>query len=628
MQAVPSMPQQDPSSMSRKMGYLFMVPIATFVLAVLLFAIGVVSYQSRHSNKVYTGVSVADVDVSRLSRDEAQVVLSEQLGLNKPTVMLKDEYSGQTYTFTPAELGLNVDWESTLDDAYLLGRRGGAMTQLQDMFQVWYYGRSVSPTYILNEGQLNAAIAQISNEINRPAINAEMVVQEDDFAYQPGQSGRALDVAMLKTQLETALLAFEPTEIELLVHDVTPTVADTQALAVEVDRMFTSPITFYLQTPLDEEDLAPVVLPKEELVRWLRVTVDQGEDGRFQHNVFVDENALAQWLSTYEDEIYRDPVNARFYFDDHTRELILVAPDINGRELDIAATIDLFQEQIKTANRSIPFITKDIQANVHQDLSATDLGITELVTQTTTWFRGSSPERKHNIARAAANFFGVVIEPGEEFSFNKYLGSISEADGYEQGFVIIGGQAVEGIGGGVCQVSTTLYQTAFNAGFPITERWAHGYMLNYYNDGEGPGMDATIYSPIVDIKFLNNTPYHLLIENYYSTENEALTFKFYSTSLGRRVEKEMLPWQSVTDVPDRSQDVWEYNPDLEEGEVVRIDWATEGAVVTVQRTVYNADGQPLYGTESFVSNYIPIPNTFQYGPGVEPYDYSKVPDDY
>ncbi|MCA9950196.1 MAG: VanW family protein, partial [Anaerolineales bacterium] len=266
----------------------------------------------------------------------------------------------------------------------------------------------------------------------------------------------------------------------------------------------------------------------------------------------------------------------------------------------------------------------EIAPTVHDNATAAELGITELITSTTTWFYGSTDARKHNIARSAANFFGIVVAPGDEFSFNKYLGSISESDGYEEGLIIVGGRTIKGVGGGVCQVSTTLYQAAFLSGFPITERWAHGYMLGYYNDGQGPGMDATVFSPIVDTKFINNTPYHLLIENYYNEELEALTFKFYSTDMGREVIKTEPLFTNETPAPE--EDIWEFDPDLEPGTVVQIDWATIGADVYVDREVYNSEGD-LIIDETVVSNYIPYPNVFHYGPGVEPYDYSLVPND-
>ncbi|MDX1683525.1 MAG: VanW family protein, partial [Phycisphaeraceae bacterium] len=228
-------------------------------------------------------------------------------------------------------------------------------------------------------------------------------------------------------------------------------------------------------------------------------------------------------------------------------------------------------------------------------------------------------------AQAAANFFGLVIAPGEEFSFNRYLGDVTEAGGYEEGLIIVGGQTITGIGGGVCQVSTTVFQTVFYAGFPVTERWQHGYMLGYYNDGEGPGMDATVYDPLVDFRFVNNTPHHLLIENYYNEADESLTFKFYSTDMGRRVEKTGPVFENIVPAPSREEDVWQYDPDLPPGTVRQIDWATEGATVTVGRTVYDQNGNVIID-EEFVSQYVPWPNGYQYGPGVDAPDYSLVPD--
>lgn len=271
--------------------------------------------------------------------------------------------------------------------------------------------------------------------------------------------------------------------------------------------------------------------------------------------------------------------------------------------------------QVGTPNRSVPFVVDDIVPTVNSNATAEELGITELITQSTTWFYGSTPERKHNIARAAAQFFGIVVAPGEEFSFNRYLGDVTEDAGFTTGLVIIGGRTVEGVGGGVCQVSTTLYQTAFWSGFPITERLEHGYRVHYYDDGEGPGMDATVFSPLVDLKFVNNTDHYLLIENYYDEVFESLTFKFYSTDTGRTVEKDGPVFENET--PPRP-DVWEYNEDLEPDEIIQVDWAVEGARVTVNRRVYDANGNLMYGNEAFVSNYIPWSNIYQYGPGVDP----------
>lgn len=626
MQATYPQPTTESSSLSRRLGYFLMGPLLGLVLLTLALAIGVAGYQSRHNGRIYTGVSVHGIDLSEMSDAEAAAALSELHAYPAQTaVTFIDPAAGSGWTRTAAELGLAVDMAATVDAAMDVGRIGGPTAQLQELYQSWYYGRSLAPVLVLDESRLNAAIDAIAAEINRPPQNATMQL-DGSAAYTPGRNGRSLDTADLHARLLPLLTRFQSAEIELVVTEIPPAIADSAPVASSIQQMVNNPVTFYLEAPLDEADLSSVALPPDELQSWLRVEIAPEASGQLQHNVFVDENALRHWLSQFADELYREPVRARFYFDDNTRELVLVSPHVNGRELDMDATVQQFLAQVNTPNRAIPFVMKEIVPTVNAGATATDLGITELITETTTWFYGSSDARKHNIARSAANFYGIVIAPGEEFSFNKYLGTISEADGYEQGFIILGGQTVEGIGGGVCQVSTTLYQTAFNAGFPITERLPHGYMLGYYNDGEGPGMDATIFSPLVDMKFINNTPHHLLIENYYNEEFEALTFKFYSTSLGRRVEKEMYPWENVTEIPGPEEDRWEYNENLEPGTVEKIDWATEGADVTIRRTVYNADGDVIE-ERFFVSNYLPVPNVFHYGPDVEPFDYSLVPED-
>lgn len=601
-------------------------PVTAVILFLVLAFVTMTNYQSQHLDRIFTGVQVLGEDLSGLEKAEAEAKLAAAFPYpNEATIALIDPASGQEWTAAPAELGLQFDLLSTVEAAYGVGRSGDPLTRARAMFDSWYYGRDISPVLVMDEAVLEQTLTTIAADINQPAVNAVLSMKEGNAVYQPGQEGRFLDVADVRERVLPALTQFREADVDLLIHEIAPAVADSSEVSSEIQQYIGSPITFYLQEPLDEFDLQPVTLSSDELAAWLRVNVVESSAAALQHEVFLDENAVRHWLRQFEEPLYREPQNARFYFDDGTEELVLVAPHVNGRELDIEATIEQLHTQASTPNRSVPFVVNEIVPVAHSGATAAELGITELITQTTTWFYGSSDARKHNIATAAANFYGIVVAPYEEFSFNKYLGNITEADGYTEGLIIVGGQTIEGIGGGVCQVSTTLYQTAFFAGFPIVERTPHGYMLGYYRDGAGHGMDATVYSPIVDLKFINNTPHHLLIENYYNEETEALTFKFYSTSLGRSVEKELLEFQNIVDPP--TEDKWVYKEDMEPGTVEQIDWATEGADVTVRRVVYNADGVPLYGEEYFESQYIPVPNVYHYGPGVEPYDYSLVPDD-
>jgi vancomycin resistance protein YoaR len=221
--------------------------------------------------------------------------------------------------------------------------------------------------------------------------------------------------------------------------------------------------------------------------------------------------------------------------------------------------------------------------------------------------------RRQNIQVAAARFHGVVVGPGEEFSFNEHLGDVSQETGFEEGLIIYGGRTVKGVGGGVCQVSTTAFQTAFYAGFPIIERWPHGYRVSYYESGEGPGMDATVFSPIVDFRFINDTSHHLLIETYFSSGSATLTWKFYSTSDGRTVQKD---GPNITNRVPHGPDVYEENPDFKPGQIKQVDYAVDGADVTIYRSVYR-DGAILY-QDTFFTHYLPWQAVFQVAPGYVP----------
>ncbi|MDX1413655.1 MAG: VanW family protein [Candidatus Promineifilaceae bacterium] len=622
MQAILPKQPSDSSPLGRKIGYFMLPPLLALVLLTILLALLLGQYRAEHDGRVLTGVTLGGIDLSGKTAAEAEVLLASNLPfLQQSDVRFIDPGSDREWVKSPEDLGMSFDGQRTVQSAMDIGRTGGPLAQARDTFDAWYYGRSIAPVIIFDEGQLNRALDELADEVYQPAVDAAIAYEDNAAQFHPGQPGRELDTAELRSRLIAPVSDFRAAEVELLVHETFPTLYNDSDVALEIQQILSSPLTLYLTEPLDEFDLEPVELPPELLASWLRVDAPETSDSTLEQNVRVDENAVRHWLRQYENQLYRNPVNARFYFDDDTRELVLVAPHINGRALDLDATVAQLLSQVSSSNRSVPLIMQVIEPTVHSGATASDLGITELITATTTWFYGSSDARKHNIARSAANFFGIVVAPGEEFSFNNYLGSVSEDDGYEEGFIIVGGRTINGIGGGVCQVSTTLYQSAFLAGFPITERWEHGYMVGYYNDGEGPGMDATVFSPIVDMKFINNTPYHLLIENYYNEVNEALTFKMYSTGMGREVVKTEPVFENVIPAPE--DDVWEYDPDLPEGTVEQIDSAVEGADVIIQRTVLNAEGEAILD-EFVTSHYIPYPNVYRYGPGVTPYDYSLL----
>ena len=606
---------QRASSWGTRLSWFSIGPLSGLVLVGVLILLLVNRYQGQHENKIYTGVYVNQIDLSELSQTEGEALLLHsfaETALHPITVV--DPASGREWVYQSADLGLTMDAAATISAAFEIGRSGSAGDQLLGRFNSWYYGIHIAPTYLLDESLVFNAIEALADEVSQQPTDAAIQLTGDQVSFSASQIGRGLDKAYTYDQLLAAVMAGQPARIELLIHENKPRIFDATAAASEIATILSAPMSFYLQTPIEGLDLTKHTIDTQQLRDWLRIELLDTTDGTAEYNIFVDEGALTGWLSEYAATIERDPENARFYFDDPTKELVLVEPHVNGRELNIAATIAQFNQQIQTPNRSVPLIVTEIVPDVHSDATAGDLNITELVGERTTWFYGSSNNRKHNIARAASNFYGLVVKPGEEFSFNKYIGDISLEDGYETGLVIIGGQTIEGVGGGVCQVSTTLFQTVFWAGLDIGKRLEHGYQVGYYNDGEGAGMDATVFNPLVDFTFTNNTENYLLIENYYNAEFESLTFKIYSTDIGRNVVKSQPVFENVQEPP---ADRWVFNDELGDTEIRQVEWAAEGARVTIERTVYNNAGD-VRDKDFVVSNYIPWGNVYEYGAGIDP----------
>lgn len=240
-----------------------------------------------------------------------------------------------------------------------------------------------------------------------------------------------------------------------------------------------------------------------------------------------------------------------------------------------------------------------------------NLGIKELIGKGTSIFRGSIPSRVFNVNLAATRISGTLVAPGEIFSFNASVGDISELSGYQKAYIIQNGKTILGDGGGVCQVSTTLFRAAMDAGLPITDRSPHAYRVYYYEQDAPPGFDATVYSPTVDFKFKNDTPGYILIQAYPNPRNFALTFEIYGTKDGRTSEIGKPVITSTTPPPD---DTYQDDPTLPIGTVKQTEHRALGTnLYFIYKVTRN--GQTTF-QKTFYSNYRPWGNVFLKGTGV------------
>lgn len=326
------------------------------------------------------------------------------------------------------------------------------------------------------------------------------------------------------------------------------------------------------------------------------------EKTNFKTQVIYDQNTIEDFIADQE-EIYNKPAkNALFEFKDG--RVTSFKPDEKGIKLNSDVFKENFEKLLadlkeKPANKKIVLSDTVIDPEITL-AKANQFGIEELIGEGRSDYSHSIETRIHNVLLASSKFHGVLVPKGETFSFNDIIGDISATTGYQPAYVIKNGKTVLGDGGGVCQVSTTMFRAALNTGLPIEERHAHAYRVGYYENDAKPGFDATIFSPSVDFKFINDTPSSILIQREVDEENHLLAFKFYGKRDKRKVEiSEPLLWDVSAPPPPLMQD----DPTLPKGVTKQVDFPAYGGKSKFTLRVTYADGK-IYEKE-FFSSYRP-----------------------
>lgn len=313
---------------------------------------------------------------------------------------------------------------------------------------------------------------------------------------------------------------------------------------------------------------------------------------------------LKDKLAPIQKEIFQPAVNAQFAVENN--RVVTFVQSQNGKTIDFDKVSEKIEGQIphmltssksRTFSYNLPIKTLIPAVTTEK---ANNMGIVEVIGVGRSNFFHSIPNRVHNVSLAASRINGILVPPGETFSFNKAIGDISKFSGFKEAYVIQNGKTVLGDGGGVCQVSTTLFRAVLDAGLPIVERHAHAYRVGYYEQNSDPGLDATIYTPSVDFRFKNDTGHHILIQSFLDPTELSLTFTFYGTNDGREVAVTKPILTSQTPPPEaRYQD----DPTLPKGTVKQVEYAAWGATVQFSRTV-KKNGKILY-QDDFSSRYTP-----------------------
>ncbi|MFH1909089.1 MAG: VanW family protein [Chloroflexota bacterium] len=597
--------------------------LAALVGGVLLFLLSVGAltggYQLWYSGQILPGVSVAGVDISALTPEEAALKLNQNLAYPYAgRILFRD--GDKVWVAAPAQLGMVFDLGASLQSAYRVGRSGGLFDSLAAQVNAWQRNVNLPPVILFDGRVAYDYLQAIAAQIDKPVVEASLTIQGTQVSDTPGQVGRLLDVDATLANVLAQLQSFQDGEVPLVVEAQAPQILDASHQAAAARQILSAPLVLSLPD-MQTGDPGPWEVNVQALANMLLVALVPAEGGGAQYQVSLNATTLGPFLEGLAASLDRNPENARFTFNDETRQLDLIQSAVIGRRLDVGGSIAAIQQKALQGEHNIPLELTYTQPAVGDDATAASLGITELVSDpdhSSTYFRGSSSGRIQNIQTASARFHGLLVAPGEEFSMAEALGDISLESGFAEALIIYNGRTIKGVGGGVCQVSTTLFRIVFFGGYPIVERHAHAYRVGYYeqtaygHDKYLAGLDATVYVPLVDFKFTNDTPYWLLMETYVPEGARRLTWKFYSTSDGRTVEWNTSGPRDVVPAP---EPLFQENSDLEPGEIKQVDWSADGAIVTVTRLVQRM-GQVLYN-DTFTTRYKAWQAICEYGPGTE-----------
>ena len=549
--------------------------VGTLAVGTLLIVIlsGVVLFEIFYSVRILPGVSVWGIDLGGKTIDLAATELNTRLATNFNSAIVQLTDGEKVWAPTASELGLRFDLQATAQAAFQLGRNDP-----DAHFNVIFNGVNRSPVVTFNPLAARAYFNQLAAALNRDPIDAGIQLDGLKVVVTPPQSGRALDADAALSMLSDMARSLTLSRLVLPFNPRAPKITDASSAAAQLQKALESNLTLQLENASPNEadswDLTP-----QQLIGLIQI--QRSADGTGLR-LGINTDSLRAGLADLARQINRASENARFTFNDDTKQLEVIQPAKIGRTLDITETLQRISDAIARGDHRVALAVKVQPPDFGDTAKAADLGITQLIATGQTSYLGSSKERMTNISAATARFQGILIKPGETFSFDDYLGDVSLDTGFAEALIIANGRTIQGVGGGVCQVSTTAFRAAFFAGFPIIERWPHAYRVGWYEPGFGPGLDATVFSPSVDFKFKNDSPYHLLIEAYANNQAGRLTFKFYSTNDGRQVTVSNPVVENVVPHP---PDQIEEDPTLPAGQRKQVDYAADGADVTVKRTV-------------------------------------------
>jgi vancomycin resistance protein YoaR len=539
---------------------------------------------------IASGVRIDGVDVGGMHVTTARKLLEgkAQRLARSPIVFTT---GSERFAISPAELGVESDWKEAVADAQ---RQGGGFAPLRGFkrLDVEVFGADVTPPIRVLGGALEYELDRIARAVDRPARDAAVVRRGTQIVVLPPHPGRVLDREATRELIvrDLASLTREAGPVSLPTRVRPPRVRVPALLqAAALARVaLSAPIHLELgptRWRLTPRQIAPLLDLPADGATTLRIGGADADD----------------WLRRLGARVKQPARDATFAVDGPTVRVVPARPGYGLDATRAAAAVLRAAERRRPELRVARLPVVAVPAKLGTARAST-MGIVGRVSTYTTIY-GGVPNRIHNVQLVAHLVDDKLIAPNEEFSFNKTTGERNAAKGFLVAPVIVNGEVTTGLGGGVCQVSTTVFNAAFEAGVKITARTNHALYISHYPQGR----DATVDYPDVDLRFVNDTGHWLLLRTFVGSSS--LTVSLYGTPTDRKVVSTTGPLVLRAHQPIKKT----IDPTLKPGEKVIDDPGEPALATTVTRDVYNPEGKLLYH-DVFNSYYRSSPELLRVGP--------------
>jgi vancomycin resistance protein YoaR len=559
------------------------------VLAILASILGLAFAGSPQ--KIAGGVTVDGVNVGGMTPEDAERLLQRKATAleNVPVVFVAGTHR---WRVRPAQLGVRADWSAAVEIARRHGQGFGPLRGFRRI-GVRFFGAQVVPPTRVYDAALAFELSRFAEAIDRPHRDARLTLQGLEPTIAPGATGRRLNRQEAATIVVAALagLSRQPVALPVAVDPPAVTSEELSAAAGEVRTALSAPVLMRLRGV--EWTLSPWQLRT-------MLALPKGESTAVQ----IGTPGANKYFGGLSRQLNRRARNAGFAIAPDGS--VGIIPARAGRQLNVAGTASNLLAAALRPQARVARVVVTTQQPARSTAEARALNIKHLVASYETVYGGDA-NRIHNVQLVSRLIDGHLIAPGATFSFNRTTGARTADKGFREAPVIINGELQTGLGGGVCQVSTTVFNAAYEAGLKITARTNHALYISHYPLGR----DATVNYPDTDLRFLNDTKHWLLLRTFVGTYS--LTVGLYGTPTHRRVVTQTRPLVETGAPPVKH----EPDPSLNEGETVVEDSGEPSRSTSVRRLVYAAGGSLLYDN-TWYSSYQAEPKVVLVGTKPKP----------